>query len=189
MSLENIERTAAGTKRHPYAWIWLGVALVTGVLMYLGKSEVRWAFKVPRELRFNLKQTISDFMDWLVNTADLGIVTFYELTRGISWLLEKPLDLTTGLLATGLMSGEGSNAVPLTPPLSWLAVILVLMCLGRYARDWRLAAFVGGCFAYLALFGQWQSAMVTLSSILIAVPPGCHGRFDARYHCPSLALV
>ena len=175
MQTTNSARSNSVFKRHPYALIWIMVAMLTAGLMYLGKSEVRWAFKVPRELRLNLKNYISDFMDWLVNTADLGLFTFYELTRGISWLLQKPLDFTTGVLATGLMSGEGSNAVQLTPPLSWLAVILVLVCLGRYARDWKLAVFVGCCFAYLALFGQWQSAMVTLSSILIAVPLGVIG--------------
>ncbi len=175
MHAEHSTRTDVLLKKHPYAFIWTLLAMLTAVLMFLGKSEVRWAFKVPRELRLNLKSYISDFMDWLVNSADLGIFTFYELTRGISWMLEKPLDFTTGILATGLMSGEGSNAVQLTPPLSWLAVILVLVCLGRYARDWKLAIFVGCCFAYLALFGQWQSAMVTLSSILIAVPLGVFG--------------
>ena len=168
-------RSSVVVKERSYVWLWMLLTFATAVLMYLGKSEVRWAFKVPREFRLNLKNHISDFMDWLVNTADLGVFTFYELTRGISWMLEKPLDFTTGLLATGLMSGEGSNAVQLTPPLSWLAVILVLVCLGRYAKDWKLAIFVGCCFAYLALFGQWQSAMVTLSSILIAVPLGVIG--------------
>jgi len=34
---------------------------------------------------------------------------------------------------------------------------------------------VGGCFIYLAIFDQWDSAMVTLSSIAIAVPFGVVG--------------
>ncbi len=158
-----------------YLLLWSAVIAATAWMMYLGKSEIKWAFKVPRELRLNLKGHISGFMDWLINTADLGLFSFYELTRGISWLLEKPLDFATGILATGLMSGEGSSAIQLTPPLSWLAVIVALVLLGRYARDWKLAAFVGACFAYLAFFGQWQSAMVTLSSIIIAVPLGVVG--------------
>ena len=37
------------------------------------------------------------------------------------------------------------------------------------------AAFAALCFFYLAVFGQWESAMVTLSSILIAVPIGVTG--------------
>ena len=44
-----------------------------------------------------------------------------------------------------------------------------------WTRDWRLAALVGAAFLYLAVFGQWDSAMVTLSSVLIAVPLGALG--------------
>ncbi|MGR3405672.1 ABC transporter permease, partial [Roseovarius indicus] len=50
-----------------------------------------------------------------------------------------------------------------------------LTAMAHYARDWKLAALVGGCFLYLAVFGQWQSAMVTLASVLIAVPIGSVG--------------
>ena len=62
MSREQTARSGSATGKHAYAWSWAVVALATGLLMYLGKSEVRWAFKVPREIRFNLKQYISDFM-------------------------------------------------------------------------------------------------------------------------------
>ena len=151
---------------------WLGLIALTAYMVYLGKSNIKWAFKVPTDWRLPLKSQISDFMDWLVESANLGLFTFYELTRGISWLLEKPLDLATGIFATGILSGEGSAAVQLTPPLSWIAVILLVMALGHYAKGWRLSLFVGACFLYLAVFGQWESAMTTLSSVLIAVPIG-----------------
>ena len=156
----------------PYGAAWGLVILLTAGFMVLGKKEIKWAFKVPRELRLPLRSDISAFMDWLVNSADLGLFTFYQFTRSIAWLLEQPLDLATGLLATGLMSGPGSSATQLVPPFSWIAVICAVVAMGRYAKDWKLAALVGGCFAYLVIFGQWQSAMVTLSSILIAVPFG-----------------
>ena len=38
-----------------------------------------------------------------------------------------------------------------------------------------MAALVGGCLFYLAVFDKWDSAMVTLSSIFIAVPFGVAG--------------
>ena len=154
---------------------WFGVAGIAVLMVYLGKSNIRWAFKVPSDWRLPLGDQISDFMDWLVNVADLGLFTFYELTRSISWLLEQPLNFASGVLATGLLSGEGSAAVQLTPPLSWVAVTLLAMALGHYARGWRLSLFVGACFCYLVVFGQWGSAMLTLSSILIAVPIGVTG--------------
>ncbi len=154
---------------------WLGLFALAGAMIYLGKSNIKWAFKVPREWRLPLKKQISDLMDWLVNTADLGLFTFYEFTRGLAWILEKPLDLATGIFATGILSGEGSAAVQLTQPLSWIAVIGLVMVIGHYANGWKLSLFVGACFGYLAVFGQWQSAMVTLSSVLIAVPIGVAG--------------
>ena len=34
------------------------------------------------------------------------------------------------------------------------------------------ALLMAGCFLFVAVFGQWHSAMVTLASILVAVPLG-----------------
>jgi len=72
-------------------------------------------------------------------------------------------------------------------------VIVCFAAIGRFARDWSLAALVGVCFLYLAVFGQWESAMVTLSSIVIAVPIGIIGGLllgiaAYRYEWFNLAL-
>ncbi|MGE3295706.1 MAG: ABC transporter permease, partial [Geminicoccaceae bacterium] len=95
--------------------------------------------------------------------------------RGMAWLLEWPLWLATGLFATGLMHGQGSTATQILPPLPWLSVTALAALLGWTARDWRLGALAGGCFLYLAWFGQWASAMTTLASIAVAVPLGAAG--------------
>ena len=47
--------------------------------------------------------------------------------------------------------------------------------IGRMPAAGGSRPFVGLCFLYLAVFGQWESAMVTLASILIAVPIGVAG--------------
>jgi hypothetical protein len=60
--------------------------------------------------------------------------------------------------------------VQLLPPLSWVAVIVIAVLLGARVGDRAWPILVGLCFLYLAVFGQWRSAMVTLASILIAVP-------------------
>ena len=159
-------------QRYFIRFCWAGLITLTALMLYLGKSNLKWAFKVPRDWRLPLRNQISDFMDWLINTADLGLFTFFELTRGISWLLEQPLDLATGIFATGIMDGEGSAAIQLTPPLSWVGIILLMMAIGHYAKGWKLSLLVGACFSYLAIFDQWNSAMVTLSSVVIAVPIG-----------------
>ena len=134
-----------------------------------------WLMEIPRGWEIPLKGWVTGFMNWLVEDATFGLFSFLELTRAISWLLQLPLTAATSLLSSGFLSGQGSNAVQVVPPLSWIAVIAVVAAMGHYARDWKLAAFVAACFLYLAIFGQWQSAMVTLSSIVIAVPLGVAG--------------
>ena len=156
----------------PVTLLWIAAVGATLLLMVFGEQLAPWSLKYPRAWQIPLKTEISAFMKWLVNDASFGLFTFQELTRSIAWLLEWPLALATSLLASGFVRGLGSDAVQLLPPLTWIAVIAVLVAMGRYARDWRLAALVGGCFLYLAVFGHWASAMVTLSSIVIAVPFG-----------------
>lgn len=134
-----------------------------------------WLMEIPRGWQVPLKGWVSGFMNWLVEDATFGLFTFRELTRAVSWLLQLPLTAATSLLSSGFLEGQGSNAVQVIPPLSWIAVIAVVAAMGHYARDWKLAAFVAACFLYLAIFGQWRSAMVTLSSIVIAVPLGVAG--------------
>ena len=95
--------------------------------------------------------------------------------RSISWLLEWPLTLAKSLLSTGFLEGQGSDAIIIWPRLSWIALTACMVLIALAAADWGLALFVGGCFLYLAIFGQWESAMVTSSSIVIAVPLGVLG--------------
>ena len=157
-------------------WVMLWALMIAiTVVMMLGKEWWPWAFKYPRAWQLPLAGWITDFMKWLINSFDLGLFTFKDLTRGLAWLVEQPYVLVKSLLSTGFLSGVGSDAVQVFPRISWVALIAGVMLLGHYARDWKLALLVGGCFGYLVVFGQWDSAMVTLSSIIIAVPIGIVG--------------
>ncbi len=159
---------------------WLAAFLGSLLLWSAGKTwataaGLAWAYDWPRAWAVPMARWVSAFMAWLIEDARLGPVSFVDITRGISWLLDIPLTIATSLLSSGFLSGQGSAAVQILPPLSWIAVIAIIAAMGHYARNWKLAAFVGACFLYLAMFGQWQSAMVTLSSIVIAVPFGVAG--------------
>ncbi|MGF1593031.1 MAG: ABC transporter permease [Kiloniellaceae bacterium] len=164
----------------PAALLWLLLAAGTYALAQTGGEiaralDARWMLKLPRNFQLPMKAEISAFMNWLVEDAHFGLFTFTDVTRGISWLLQQPYDLARALLVNGFVQGIGSEAVQILPPLSWVAVIFVVAAIGHYARSVGLAVFVGLCFLYLAVFGQWESAMVTLASILIAVPLGVAG--------------
>ena len=157
-----------------WALLW-AATIATVVILMLAEDSLPWAFEYPRAWELPLAGWISAFMKWLVNSFDLGLFTFKDLTRGLAWLVEQPYILVRSLLSTGFLSGVGSDAEQIFPRISWLALLAGVMLFGHYVRDWKLAALVGGCFAYLVVFGQWDSAMVTLSSIIIAVPIGVAG--------------
>jgi len=164
----------------PNRLFWLALFAVTWALstwsFALYKAfDARWIVRFPRELQLPLDRWISDAMAWLVEDLDFGLFSFRDLTRAISAAIEAPYDLVRSLLIEGFSVGQGQQAVEVFPPLSWLAVIAIIVGLAHYARDRGLALLVGLCFAYLAFFGQWHSAMVTLASVLIAVPIGVVG--------------
>ncbi|WP_306143947.1 proline/glycine betaine ABC transporter permease [Roseibium sp. MMSF_3412] len=137
--------------------------------------DARWIVRYPKGWEFPLEDHISAFLDWLVESAGFYFFSFRDLTRAISALIEAPYQILRNLLVEGFTSGVGDAAVQVAPALSWIAVIVTIMAIGHYARDWFLSVLVGACFLYLAVFGQWESAMVTLASVLISVPIGVVG--------------
>ncbi len=160
---------SAGLRTGPLFWL-LALAISLFFALAPRGTVPRWALRFPRAWEVPLDDHLSRAMDWLVNRASLGPFTFKEMTRTFAWLMEWPLDLAHSLLVSGFRLGQGSSAESLTAPISWFAILLVTIVLAHRLGGRSLTLLVGGCFFYLALFGQWHSAMITLSSILIAVP-------------------
>jgi glycine betaine/proline transport system permease protein len=102
-------------------------------------------------------------------------VSVKDVTRGFAWLIELPYEAVKILLVDGITEGKGRRATTIIPPLSWIAVTVAAVALGHYARNIWLGLLAGALMIYLAVFGQWDSAMVTLASIAIAVPLGVIG--------------
>ncbi len=143
------------------AWI---VPLVLALLIYFLRDSIPWASVYPDEWRLPIAAWIGAFMQWV-------IAVFFGFTRAISGLLELPLDFAFGLLAKGFEFGPRASAIHI-PPLSWIGVTATVAIAGYVYGGRRLALGSGACFLYLAIFGQWESAMLTLSLVLIALPLG-----------------
>lgn len=154
-------------------WLVAGAAFV--VLWQFGEPVADWAFDYPRAWLVPAARWIGTLMKWLVDSASFGLFSFTDLTRSIAALVNIPYTFALSLLSTGFLSGRGSSAVQILPPLSWIAVIAIVSLMGYHAGGRRLAALVAGCFLFLAVFGQWNSAMVTLASVLVAAPLGVAG--------------
>jgi glycine betaine/proline transport system permease protein len=151
--------------------ILLVILAVSWAFMQAPRGTVpRWATELPRGQQVPFAQWLRDGMAWLTDTAAIGPVAFRDVTRFFAWVMEWPLWLARSVLVTGIETGVGSAAVAWTAPVSWLALTALLGWLAWRIGGGRLAILVVFAFGYLAVFGQWRSAMVTLSSIVIAVP-------------------
>ncbi|MBN9886312.1 ABC transporter permease [Salipiger abyssi] len=159
-----------------WATLFLSTALISHYAFDLYKAlDARWIIRFPSAWQPDFEGRISAFMTWLLEDARILGLQFREITRGLAAMIEAPYDLVLDLFVRGLVFGQGQQAVQILPPLSWVAVVYAVVALGHYTKSWALAALMGGCFGYLAVFGQWESAMVTLSSVLIAVPLAAGG--------------
>ncbi|MGI9400687.1 MAG: ABC transporter permease [Rhizobiaceae bacterium] len=161
---------------HFSGWlIWLLAILAFVILWKFAQPLVPWAFEYPSELVIPAAKWISQFTKWLLNDASFGLFTFAELTRFISAVIDAPYRFGLSLLSTGFLSGQGSAATQILPPISWIGVIAIFALLGHYAGGRKLAALVTACMVFILVFGQWNSSLITLSSILVAVPMGVVG--------------
>lgn len=133
--------------------------------------SLEWAFAFPKVYIFPLKKHISSFIKWLVD-ADFILFSFNDLTRSISWIIEQPYKFILSLIAKGFFEGKGSQANLILSPISWIAIVLIITFIAYKLNDLKLSLLAFFAFLYLAIFGQWESSMVTIASILISVPFG-----------------
>ncbi|MCA2012160.1 ABC transporter permease subunit [Cereibacter sphaeroides] len=184
MSVERMN-AAASNGRLP-TWLgspvlfWGSILIATWVLSHFAFDiyralDARWIVRFPAAWQPPIGDWISGFMEWLLRDAQILGVQFRDLTRGAAALIEAPYTVVMNVLVDGWESGVGQRAQQILPPLSWVAVIFSVTALGHYTKSWSMAVLMAVCFAYLAAFGQWDSAMKTLASVLIAVPIAAGG--------------
>ncbi|MBI2253996.1 MAG: ABC transporter permease subunit [Proteobacteria bacterium] len=151
--------TAPLERRSPWPLIWLGF-LVAVVAIWLLRDPLIWLVKYPDKLEINLAKWIGIAAKWLVAHIQF-------LTRGLAAVLDMPLDTAIAVLAKGILA---PNDAVIVPRVSWLGVIGAMTLTGYAYGGLRTAATVFLCFTYIAFFGQWNGAMLTLASVIVCVP-------------------
>ncbi|WP_374651672.1 ABC transporter permease [Dongia sp.] len=147
-------------ERHsPWPLIWLGF-FVAVLLLWLLRDTLVPFVKYPDKLELGFAKWIGIGSKWLVSQISF-------LTRALAAILEIPLKAAIAILAKGILA---QNDAVLFPRLSWVGVIGAITLIGYAAGGRRTALTAFGCFLYIALFGQWDGAMLTLASVIICVP-------------------
>ncbi|TPK51439.1 MULTISPECIES: ABC transporter permease subunit [unclassified Mesorhizobium] len=159
-----VTASASGTRPRPAQTrllVW-AAALAVVLVVFLLQDSLPWAVNYPAEGIVPVADWVSALMRWIK-------INLSWLTRSITAVLGVPLDFALDLLAKNFKIGHGADAYVL-PRLSWIGICAAAFVAGHAAGGRKLGMLVGGCFLYIALFGQWTSAMLTLALISIAVP-------------------
>jgi glycine betaine/proline transport system permease protein len=186
---------ALGSTQRRTAWpaiLW-AVLLFGTLALGMNHQLLSWAAEYPKSWVLPLAREITAF-----SKAMIGFVS--PVTRAISDVLQVPLDFAVGLFAKGFTFGTGESALTV-PHLSWVGVLAAVTLAGHAFGGRRTAIVAFLCFFYLALFGQWDRAMLTLALVAVCVPVGVllglvigiaayrHPRFDTYFVRPLLDLM
>lgn len=153
------------------------------------QSDANWLWRLPPLLK-QLPVMINDgvnylMFDWYpIDVYDPDIEEyeqkplFGEMTRAFSSAILFMIELVREILLGGVktivtFSGwdwATENPWARWPALPWTVITGGIAILGYALGGIRLALFAGGAFTYIAVFGQWAPAMMTLSFVLIAAP-------------------
>lgn len=143
----------------PFWLLWTALAAIC-VVLWIEPGIAAWAVKYPRDMVLPIAQWIGAAMKWLIEH-------FRGFTRGIAAVIDIPLQVAFAVLAKGFTIGGIA-----IPRLAWVGVAGAAALAGHAFGGMRLAFISGVCFLYIALFGQWDSAMLTLALVIICVPFG-----------------
>ncbi len=171
--MTSVSLTARAEPRHPRASAAL-IVVALGAMLALARFDglLPWAESYPEAWVVPVSEWLTGLINWLIKDAELGLVTFKEVTRGFAALLEAPMLFLKGLLVTGFKIDGAEGGSLQIPPVSWVGVIAVFAAIGLALGDRRLFAFILLSFLYVAFIGLWDSTMLTFASVIVAVVIG-----------------
>jgi glycine betaine/proline transport system permease protein len=187
--------TALGSGDRPFPWGRIGWLLLLALTLALGlwHGLLPWAADYPKPWVLPLAKQITA-------AFKASLDTLMPVTRWFSAGLQVPLDFAIGLFAKGFPLGAGPDATTI-PRLSWIGIAAAVTLIGHAYGGRKIAAIAFVCFAYLAVFGQWNPAMLTLALVAVCVPVGAllglvigiaayrNPRFDLYVVRPALDLL
>ena len=143
------------------AWI---VPAGLAILIYIFRNAVPWADIYPADWHLPIADWIGAFMRWV-------IAVFFGFTRAISGCCNCRSISPSACWPRDSRS-DRARARSISRPSPGSASPSACAIAGYVYGGRRLALGCGACFLYLAVFGQWDSAMLTLALVLIAMPLG-----------------
>lgn len=181
-----MSRTSLQTKPVQFALLLVVFSLLC---LFVGPSESNVLWRLPpllKDLPFIINDFVRNLMfDWMpVQVYDATIddyetkPLFRELTRAISGYVLFIIDVVREAILGGTKTIVAftswdfikENSWARWPALPWTVVTGWAIVLGYKLQGVRLAALAAFATVYIAVFGQWEPSMQTLSFVLVAAP-------------------
>ncbi len=176
-------------KERKYLQFLLLLVVFLLMCMLITPSDGSWLWRLPPLLK-GLPLAINNSVDylmfdwWLVDVYDPDIEEYEkqpvvrQITRAMSGFILFLIEFVRELLLGGVKTivtftswdWATENKWARWPGLPWTVVAAGAVILGYALSGVSLALFAGFTFAYIAIFGQWEPSMQTLSFVLIAAP-------------------
>ena len=167
------------------------IVLVAFALLCFGvsPSEANYLWRFPALLA-DLPKVLNDAVDYMmlqwfpIEIYDPEIDEYEQspllkeitrsFSRGLLFFIELIREILLGgnktIVAFTSWDFVRENKWAYWPALPWTVVVASVTILGYALGGIRLAALACGASIYIAIFGQWQPSMETLSFVLIAAP-------------------
>ncbi|MEQ9491318.1 MAG: ABC transporter permease subunit [Alphaproteobacteria bacterium] len=123
----------------------------------------------PEARTIDIASCLGDWLRHVSRTAEIGSVRVSEITRLIGTLASQPYELLKGVFASGFTIYPEAGGKIYIPPLPWVAVVALFVALGQAFGGRKLALGTGATFLFFAMFGIWESAMLTLTLVVVSV--------------------
>jgi len=166
-------------------WLQFVLLIIVFLLLYhlVPHTENNYLWRLPALIAqwpISINSSVEFLMNdwWPIQVWDPDIEEFEakalvpQITRSVSdvvlFMVELVRDILLGGVKTIVASTE--NQWARWPGLPWTVVAAGAAILGYALNGIRLALLAGLALVYIAVFGQWEPSMQTLSFVLIAAP-------------------
>ena len=176
-------------QQRKYLQFILLIAVFLLLCMFIAPSDGNWLWRLPpllKQMPVVINNSVDFLMfEWLpIEVYDSEIEEYEqkallrEITRVISDIVLFMIEFVREILLGGVKTivrftgwdWATENKWARWPALPWTVVAAGVAILGYALSGIGLALFAGSAFVYIAVFGQWEPSMQTLSFVLIAAP-------------------
>ncbi|WP_323776211.1 ABC transporter permease [Leisingera sp.] len=168
--ISDISPKASGRIAYPdWKALVLPSTILFTLLVWMTVEEGSWLHDYPESRVWEIATSATVAVKYLVNEFSIGGVNLAEVTRDIADVIAIPMRGLQGLLAEGFTVYHDDGGMTVIPSLPWPAVVLAMTLFAWWAAGSGVAFLTFSSLMYFLLFGLWLPAMLTLSSVLVAV--------------------